>query len=50
MRRPSRALVVAALPHWLVEKVPRDHREPDEAFLHRRKVVLGVTAAPPVAA
>ena len=45
MRRPSRALVVAALPHWLVEKVPRDHREPDEAFLHRRKVVIGVTAA-----
>ena len=45
MRRPSRAEVVAALPHWLVEKVPRDHREPDEAFRRRRKVVAGVTAA-----
>ena len=45
MRRPTRAQVVAALPHWLVEKVPRDHREPDEAFRRRRKVVAGVTAA-----
>ena len=45
MRRPSRTQVVAALPHWLVEKVPRDHREPDEAFLRRRKVVGAVTVA-----
>lgn len=45
MRRPTRAQVLAALPHWLVEKVPRDHREPDEAFRRRRKVVAGVTAA-----
>ena len=45
MRRPSRAEVMAALPHWLVEKVPRDHREPDEAFRRRRRVVAGVTAA-----
>ena len=45
MRRPSRAQVVAALPRFLVEKVPRDHREPDEAFRRRRKVVAGVTAA-----
>lgn len=37
--------MVKALPHWLVEKVPRDHREPDEAFRRRRKVVAGVTAA-----
>ena len=43
MRRPSRAQVVAALPHWLVEKVPRDHREPDAAFARRRRVVGGVT-------
>jgi membrane protease YdiL (CAAX protease family) len=37
--------VARALPRWLVEKVPRDHREPDEAFRHRRRVVAGVTAA-----
>ena len=45
MRRPTRAEVVGALPRWLVEKVPRDHREPDEAFRRRRRVVVGVTAA-----
>ncbi len=45
MKRPTRAQVLAALPHWLVEKVPRDHREPDEAFRRRRRVVAGVTAA-----
>ncbi len=45
MRRPSRAQVVGALPHWLVEKVPRDHREPDAAFARRRRVVGGVTLA-----
>ena len=44
MRRPTRAQVLAVLPHWLVEKVPRDHREPDEAFRRRRRVVTGVTA------
>jgi membrane protease YdiL (CAAX protease family) len=45
VRRPTRASVVRALPRWLVEKVPRDHREPDEAFRRRRRVVTGVTAA-----
>jgi membrane protease YdiL (CAAX protease family) len=45
VRRSTRAKVIRALPHWLVEKVPRDHREPDEAFRRRRKVVVGVTAA-----
>ena len=45
MRRSTRAKVIRSLPHWLVEKVPRDHREPDEAFRRRRKVVVGVTAA-----
>ena len=45
MRRPSRAQVVAALPDWLVEKVPRNHHEPDAAFRRRRKVVGGVTLA-----
>lgn len=45
VRRPSRAQVVRALPHWLVEKVPRDHREPDAAFARRRRVVGGVTLA-----
>lgn len=42
MRRKQ---VVDALPRWLTTKVPRDHREPDEAFQRRRKVVAGVTAA-----
>ena len=45
MRRPSRAQVVAALPDWLVEKVPRNHHESDAAFRRRRRVVGGVTLA-----
>lgn len=45
MRLPDRRAVVKALPSWLVDKVPRDHREPDEAFLRRRKVVSGVSLA-----
>jgi len=28
-----------------VEKVPRDHRESDEAFAHRRRMVAGVSVA-----
>ena len=35
--------VKAVLPRWLVEKVPRDHREPDAAFHRRRRVVAGVS-------
>lgn len=31
------------LPSWLVQKVPRDHRETDAAFRRRRKVVTGVS-------
>ena len=45
MRLPDRAEVVRRLPRWLVEKVPRDHREPDEAFRRRRRVVAGVSLA-----
>jgi uncharacterized protein len=30
------------LPAWLVEQVPRDHRESDEAFRRRRRVTAGV--------
>ena len=45
MRRPTRRQVVDALPSWLTEKVPRDHREPDAAFRRRRKVVGGVALA-----
>ena len=45
MRLPDRAAVVRRLPRWLVEKVPRDHREPDEAFRRRRRVVAGVSLA-----
>ena len=33
------------LPAWLVEKVPRDHRESDAAFHRRRRVVAGVSLA-----
>jgi membrane protease YdiL (CAAX protease family) len=35
----------ARLPRWLVEKVPRDHRESDEAFRRRRRVTAGVSVA-----
>ena len=45
MRLPDRAEIARRLPHWLVEKVPRDHREPDEAFHRRRRVVAGVSLA-----
>lgn len=45
MRRPTRAEVVSALPAWLVQKVPRDHREPDAHFVRRRRVVGGVSLA-----
>jgi membrane protease YdiL (CAAX protease family) len=31
------------LPSWLTTKVPRDHRETDEAFRRRRRVVAGVS-------
>ncbi len=41
----NRDQVVAALPRWLTTKVPRDHREPDEAFRRRRTVVGAVTVA-----
>jgi uncharacterized protein len=42
-RRGGRlARVVDRLPHWLVEPVPRNHRETDEAFRRRRRVTAGV--------
>ena len=43
-RRVSGLLARAAgrLPHWLVEPVPRDHRETDAAFRRRRRVTAGV--------
>ncbi|WP_214404622.1 CPBP family intramembrane glutamic endopeptidase [Pseudonocardia lacus] len=38
--RPGlRDRVVAALPRWIAEQVPRDHQESDAAFRKRRKVV-----------
>jgi membrane protease YdiL (CAAX protease family) len=43
--RRSRALLARAadrLPAWLIEPVPRDHREDDAAFRRRRRVVAGV--------
>jgi membrane protease YdiL (CAAX protease family) len=30
---------------WLIDRVPRDHWETDEAFRHRRRVVAGVSVA-----
>ena len=33
------------LPRWLTDPVPRDHRETDEAFRHRRRVVAAVSVA-----
>ena len=32
-------------PAWLVEQVPRDHRESDAAFRRRRRVTAGVAVA-----
>jgi membrane protease YdiL (CAAX protease family) len=43
--RALRDRVAAALPVWLVEKVPRDHRESDAAFRRRRRVTAGVSVA-----
>jgi membrane protease YdiL (CAAX protease family) len=46
MRVHSSVVRLAQLmPSWLVEKVPRDHRESDGAFRHRRHVVAGVGVA-----
>lgn len=44
-RRRGGLLVRAAdrLPDWLVQPVPRDHRETDAAFRRRRRVTAGVT-------
>lgn len=39
----TRDRLLEKVPSWLVEKVPRDHRETDAAFHHRRKVVAGVS-------
>ncbi len=33
------------MPYWLVDKVPRDHHESDDAFRHRRRVVAGAGVA-----
>ena len=43
LSRPQRDRLVAALPRWLVEKVPRDHWEPPRVLSHRRHVVAGVS-------
>ncbi|MCZ2821688.1 CPBP family intramembrane metalloprotease [Modestobacter sp. VKM Ac-2977] len=52
-RRPGQALLSDArlarllrrAPSWLVDKVPRDHHESDEAFRRRRRVTAGVSLA-----
>jgi uncharacterized protein len=35
--------LLARAPSWLVDKVPRDHRESDAAFRRRRRVTAGVS-------
>lgn len=40
---PALRRQVQKLPPWLIEKVPRDHRETDQAFRRRRKIVAGVS-------
>jgi membrane protease YdiL (CAAX protease family) len=52
-RRLGQALVsdaaltrlLSRAPSWLVDKVPRDHRETDAAFRRRRRVTAGVSVA-----
>lgn len=39
------SLALDRLPRFLTEKVPRDHRESDAAFLRRRRVTAGVSLA-----
>jgi uncharacterized protein len=39
------AAAARRLPRWLVDEVPRDHRESDEAFSRRRRVTAGVSVA-----
>jgi membrane protease YdiL (CAAX protease family) len=41
----ARNRLVAALPSWLAEKVPRDHWESDAAFRRRRRVVAATSLA-----
>jgi hypothetical protein len=46
--RSSNALrdrLARKLPSWLVDKVPRNHRESDDAFRRRRRVTAGVAVA-----
>jgi membrane protease YdiL (CAAX protease family) len=40
---PALRRVTETLPPWLTTKVPRNHRESDEAFRRRRKIVAGVS-------
>ena len=38
-------MLLSRAPSWLVDKVPRDHRESDAAFRRRRRVTAGVSVA-----
>ncbi len=38
-----RARLAARAPAWLIDPVPRDHRETDQAFRRRRRVTAGVS-------
>jgi membrane protease YdiL (CAAX protease family) len=37
--------LLSRFPSWLVDKVPRDHRQSDAAFRRRRRVTAGVSVA-----
>lgn len=41
----GRERILRLLPPWLVDKVPRNHRESDAAFHRRRRVVAGTALA-----
>ncbi len=45
MSASRRRNVTVNLPSWLIDKVPRDHRETEEALARRRRVVAGVSVA-----
>jgi membrane protease YdiL (CAAX protease family) len=45
VKPPALDRIIKRLPSWLTDPVPRDHRESDEAFHHRRRVVAAVSVA-----
>ena len=43
VRPATRERLVAGLPRWVSEQVPRDHHEPERVWARRRRVVGGVS-------